>query len=370
MEMFELARTGLPLDGCAYAKPCYRIPALATTGSGRLVAAWDVRADWRDLPGPFDVVYRTSDDRGRTWSDVRFLRHHEGNGGFGDASLTYHAPSGKLLCWYVGSTGRSFFSAEAGPQGEGLTLWLASSSDDGETWTHREFTGALKPSDVMGMFAASGNGIMLTASPYAGRLVQPFVLRVGEQHYAAMAMSDDAGETWTLGERVGPDCDENKIIELADGSVLMQARAKPRRRQAISVDGGVSFSEPQAHDSLVDPACNGGLARTEGVLVCSLLDDPNERRRLGLRLSVDEGATWSESILAYNGAAAYSVLATLDDGSLGMIIETGSDYDSLLFCRIRPSELGISRVPGKLCEPTLVARIGDQKAARPPEVAP
>ncbi|MGL5247707.1 MAG: hypothetical protein ACRC8U_05875, partial [Brooklawnia sp.] len=88
-----LSRAGEPSPGAAFARPCYRIPALAVLPAdrpdapGRIVAAWDVRADWRDLPGPFDLVLRHSDDGGRTWSPMRVLRQHEGERGFGDASL-------------------------------------------------------------------------------------------------------------------------------------------------------------------------------------------------------------------------------------------------------------------------------------------
>lgn len=61
-----LARSGDPFEGSAFAVPCYRIPALAVTASGRVLAAWDVRLDWRDLPGDFDIALRHSDDHGRT----------------------------------------------------------------------------------------------------------------------------------------------------------------------------------------------------------------------------------------------------------------------------------------------------------------
>ncbi len=48
--------------------------------------------------------------------------------------------------------------------------------------------------------------------------------------------------SWALGERVGPDCDENKVLGLPDGSALLHARATPRRRSARSTDGGETIS--------------------------------------------------------------------------------------------------------------------------------
>ncbi|WP_052459937.1 sialidase family protein [Tessaracoccus massiliensis] len=355
--MTTLARTGEPLDGAAFDAPCYRIPALAVTPAGRVIAAWDVRADWRDLPGPFDIVYRISDDNGGTWSDVRVLRRRTDAGGFGDASFVVRA-DGTLFCWYVGSTGRSFFTADAGPEGEGLTLWRATSIDDGDTWTHRDLTADLKPADVTGMFASSGHGATLSS----GRLLQPMVLRTeAGEHYAATAYSDDSGATWQLGERVGPDCDENKVLGLADGRVLLHARARPRRRWALSDDGGVSFSEPVPHGDLVDPACNGGLARWGSDVVCTLLDDPRERRRLALRVSSDDGATWGHPILLDDGAAAYSVAGELPDGRLGVIWEAG-DYTSIEFLSLSRAELGLEGG-----EATFEPRQSAGGSAAPPE---
>lgn len=362
MQVSVLARSGEPFPGAAFEAPCHRIPALAVTASGRVLAAWDVRLDWRDLPGDFDIALRHSDDHGQTWGEPRALRRHAPGHGFGDASLLV-AASGRILCWYVGSTGRSFFSADAGPDGEGLELWLSSSDDDGLTWTHREMT-HLKPADVTGMFASSGNGTVTTS----GRLLQPFVLRTpAGEHFAATAFSDDGGDTWELGERVGPDCDENKVLGLPDGTVLMHARARPRRRVARSTDGGRTFSEPIPDAALVDPACNGGLAlldTTDGpVVVASTCDDPAVRTRLSVRTSADLGHTWSPPILVDAGASAYSVCVALADGSLGIAWEAG-DYDELVFVRISPEELGLAGTPA-----SLVAREGRPGAAKPPEVA-
>ncbi len=366
MDAVVLARSGDHFPGSAFAAPCYRIPALAVTGTGRVLAAWDVRLDWRDLPGDFDLVLRHSDDHGVTWGEPRVLRAHSSGHGFGDASFIV-SPSGRIFCWYVGSTGRSFFSADAGPDGDGLELWLSVSDDDGETWSHRDLT-HLKPADVTGMFASSGNGSVVGATTgSATRLLQPFVQRTpAGEHSAAVACSDDDGDSWALGERVGPDCDENKVLGLPDGSVLMHARAKPRRRAARSTDGGVTFTRPLPDEALVDPACNGGLTLLEAggpVVVASTCDDPVVRTRLSVRTSRDLGHTWSAPVLVDAGASAYSVAVPLADGALGLAWEAG-DYDEIVFARITPAELGLTGGSA-----SLTPREGRPGAAKPPAVA-
>ena len=208
--------------------------------------------------------------------------------------------------------------------------------------------------------ASSGNGTRLADRT----LLQPMVLRDAEgTHWAAAARNADGGASWTLGTPVGPACDENKVEALADGRVLLHARARPRRRQAWSSDGGVSFSASEPHPALVDPACNGGLLRWGGLLVASLLDDPAERRALGLRYSRDDGQSWSDSVPVDLGAAGYSVLAELGDGALGLVYEAG-DCAGLIFRRIEAGELG--ELDGQV---RLLPRPGSG-SARPPEVAP
>lgn len=337
MDWTDVVRSGEPFPGSPYDNPCFRIPALAVVGT-RLLLAYDVRPDWRDLPSPIDIALRTSDDLGRTWSDPVPLRAHEPGIGFGDASLI--ADGDDVWCWYVASDGPSFFDATP-DHGQGL--WLAHSSDFGQSWTHREVPD-LRPTGIGGMFATSGNGIVLRHGPHAGRLLQPFVLRTSDGlRWAAVAASDDRGLTWRLGERVGPDCDESKVVETHAGTLLL-ARDRPRRRIARSVDG-LSYGEPHPHPDLVDPACNGGAVRLpDGRLVVSLLDDEVDRKRLVLWVSGDDGTNWSPGGVVDPGAAAYSVLAVLPDGSVGLAYEAG-DYAAIRFCRIGLDELHSGLVP-------------------------
>lgn len=330
MEITTVISAGKPFVGSAFTEPIYRIPALAKTPSGRLVACFDVRSDWRDLPADFDIAVTFSDDDGASWSPARALRLHSPGHGFGDASLTCDA-QGRLYCWYVGSAGHSYFSALPGEPG--LELWLSMSDDDGTTWSHADMS-ALRPAEVGGMFASSGNGWCGNN----GVLYQPLVARIAGENFAYIASSADRGQSWQLSERVGPDCDENKVIELADGRILMHARSRPHRRQAYSDNGGKSFSLPSPHAALRDPGCNGGLTRIGNYLIASICDSDSERTSLSVHISQDNGITWSAPILIDPGAAAYSVLAKLDDHRVGLMWEA-DNYRTILFARLSVDEL-------------------------------
>lgn len=372
MRALVLANAGEPFPGSAFPSPLYRIPALAVAPSGRILLAHDVRADWRDLPADFDIALRISDDEGLSWSEPKALRRHSPGHGFGDPSFLVDPATARILCWHVGSTGESYFSARA--DGPGLELWLSTSEDEGETWVHEDLS-HLRPEGVAGMFCASGNGAVLAD----GSLIQPFVARIDDSNHAICARSTDHGRTWTMGRPVGPDCDESKVVGLPGDEggaprVLMHSRATPRRRQSLSSDGGRTFCAPEPATALVDPACNGGLARIGGLLIASMCDDPVGRGRLSVRLSTDEGASWSGPILLDEGASAYSVVVPLDDSRLVAAWEA-DDYRAIAVGVIGLDELGVSFGPDgvPVVDPsaaTLRPRRGAPGFAKPPVVNP
>ena len=51
----------------------YRIPALVSTATGRVLAFCQGRRDGRSDTGPIDLLTRWSDDKGLNWTDTRVV---------------------------------------------------------------------------------------------------------------------------------------------------------------------------------------------------------------------------------------------------------------------------------------------------------
>jgi len=312
----------------------FRIPALTQTRSGTLLAVFDGRPDMGDLPtAGIDVLVRRSEDGGATWGPLQTIRTDE-TWSSGDPSLLVDHETGRIFCFYTAAVHAGYADSGTGndPQDPNITQQdLSWSDDDGRTWTHRRITAEIKDPSWAGMFASSGEGIQLRSWPYAGRLLQQYVTRVDGANYAVTGYSDDHGETWRHGELVGPGADENKVSERSDGSVLLNSRTSGRRLQAVSEDGGISYSEFRTVPEQIDPGNNGAITRLfpdaapddpeASVQVLSHAFDPSIRRHVSLQVSFDDGETWTGRFLIDDGASAYSTITPLGDGRLGLLYE-------------------------------------------------
>lgn len=68
----------------------------------------------------------------------------------------------------------------------------------------------------------------------------------------------------------------------------------------------------------------------------------DDRRELTLKVSYDEGATWPVSRLLHAGPSGYSSIATLSDGSIGILYEAGASnsyFETTRFTYLTMSEL-------------------------------
>jgi sialidase-1 len=316
----------------------YRIPALVVTKKGTLLAICEGRKTGRGDHGDLDLVQKRSTDGGRTWGPLQLI-HEEG----GEAKITIGNP-----CPVVDQdTGVIWLPFTRNNDG----VFITSSSDDGKTWAKpREITSDVKATDWTWYATGPGNGIQLSRGQHKGRLVIPCdhrvrgdttdVARVGRSH---VIYSDDCGQTWKLGGSTDWAMNECAVVELADGTLMLNSRSyrgKSRRGMSLSKDGGATWSSAIDDPTLVESVCQASLIRYswpadstgKGILLFCNPAVPRGRHHLTVRSSEDEGKTWSHARLICEGSSAYSSLAVLPGGDIGLFYER-DDYKKLTFAR-------------------------------------
>ena len=151
--------------------------------------------------------------------------------------------------------------------------------------------------------------------------------------------SSDHGKTWNVaasGTPKGITSNENQIVQLRDGSLMMNMRSSYSANRdvhsigrAISVtrDMGRTWTEhPTSGKALPEPGCCAGLLAHGDLLVFSNPPNPKwagNRTRMTLKFSRDDGKSWPEEyhLLLDSGKSAYSCLTSVDDETIGILYE-------------------------------------------------
>jgi sialidase-1 len=312
----------------------YRIPALAVTSKGSVLAFCEGRKTSASDRGDIDLMYKRSTDAGVTWSPMMLL-HEEG----GDAKIVIGNP-----CVVVdGDAVILVFTRNA------HDVFVTRSEDDGKTWAKpREITKDVFGKDWTWFVAGPGNGIVLKRGPHAGRLVMPCDHRVkvlkdrGPALHSHAIYSDDHGRTWKSGAATDSHMNECAVVERADGSLLMNMRSyrgKGQRATTVSTDAGETWGPSVDEPALPDPVCEGSIIRySDKTLLFSNAADARKRVNLTLRRSDDDGKTWPIATTICAGPAAYSALARLADGTILLCYERGP-YREIVLVRIDPKWL-------------------------------
>ena len=335
----------------------YRIPAIVTANDGTLIAFAEGRRDNSHDPGngDIDLVFKRSTDNGATWSAMTVLDDPGEKWGASNPTPVVDRSNGRVLIVYNRwEPGIDTPQAVAGTMKN--QTWLRTSDDNGRTWSAaRDITRSARDYDNWSaMFPGSGGAIQTRT----GRLVIPGAMSPDTYYIWASIggfsgrieimrsyaiYSDDHGATWRRGALLGALTNECQVVELADGAVMMDARQDggDHRWVVISHDGGQTWSRPRA-GQVVSPVATSIERYTSKAagddrdrLLWTGITGPG-RKGLVVRVSYDEGQTFTNEHLLYGGYAAYSELTILKDKTVGVLWERGvSDgYQHITFTRI------------------------------------
>lgn len=332
----------------------YRIPGLETAKNGRLIAVYDNRYHHAgDLPADIDVGMQYSDDGGRTWTAMRNImdfgdehnKETKGNG-VGDPTILYDAKNETIwvaALWSRFGWGNTGTGLEPKTTGQ---FALTKSTDNGRTWSPSySITNEIKNPNWHIFFNGPGKGIVMRD----GTIVFPAQFQDDSKHaegkdkgkprrvpWSTIVYSTDKGATWQVGTGAKERTSEAQVVELADGSLMLNMRDESRiksRGVAITKDLGKTWTEHATSSglgkNLVEPVCQASIIRARwkngdqpGLLLFSNPNNDQKRVRMTIKFSKDEGDTWSRGLLLDDISGLYSCMTMIDDETIGILYET------------------------------------------------
>ncbi|MGE3406957.1 MAG: exo-alpha-sialidase [Pirellulales bacterium] len=344
----------------------YRIPVLASTPKGTLLAAYDMRRRMgRDLQEDIDIGLSRSTDGGQTWEPVRVIMDMGEFGGLpqeqngcSDPGLIVDNQTGEIFCfalWMNGKPGKHQWvddGSEAGFEiGRTAQFMMVRSRDDGLTWSKPEnLTRKLKQESWWLLAPSPQAGITLPD----GTLVMPVQGRMSRERlgaFASLMISRDHGATWTVGKPGYSGGNECQAVQLGNGWIMLNIRNNHERFRAVVVTNDLGQTwHPHAtsRDTLIEPNCNGSLLRVDyeqagekkHLLLFANPHTQQGRKNHTIQVSFDEGHTWPEShhlLLDEGLGAGYPSLTRVDNDSIGIVYEGSQSH--LVFEKIPLAEI-------------------------------
>ena len=310
---------------------CYRIPSIITTDKGTLIAAADERVlACNDLKSNRDIniVIRTSNDEGKSWSSINRLVDYPFGESASDPSMIFDKKTKQIYLFY------NYMNLEKDK--DVYYLKYVTSLDNGITWSQPiDITDQISKPEWKNdfKFITSGRGFQTKDGALLHCLVN---LQNGTHVFG----SNDHGKTWYIAEAPISLGDESKIVELNDGSWLVNSRVNNKgiRYSHISKNQGKSWTT-RPEINLIDPGCNASLVKYDygnyinsDLLLLSNINNQSTREEIVIRHSLNGGETWSEPRIIYAGSAAYSSMTVLNNGEIGLLFER-DNYSKNVFTK-------------------------------------
>ncbi|MBT3382812.1 MAG: hypothetical protein HN778_00675 [Prolixibacteraceae bacterium] len=336
----------------------FRIPGLATTNNGTLIAVYDIRRNnSTDLQEDIDVGMSRSTDGGKTWDPMKIIMDMGKWGGLpniengiGDPSVLIDRETNTIwvaAVWAHGHPGkRNWVESKQGMDPEETSQFvLVKSEDDGKSWSKPiNITSQIKNPKWHLLLQGPGKGITLKD----GTLVFPAQFKdENKMPHSTIIFSKNLGETWETGTGAKSNTTESQVIELNDGSLMLNMRDNRNgkdksdtngRSVYITSDLGQTWGKHYtSRGALPESTCMGSLIKEEFLIdgelrKVVLFSNPNSkylRDHMTIKISFDDAKTWPKEycfLLDELGGRGYSCMTKVDDKHVGILYE-GSQAD-------------------------------------------
>lgn len=328
----------------------YRIPSMIATSKGSLLAFCEGREGGDS--GDIDILLKRSTDGGLTWSEEQLVWDDKRNT-CGNPCPVIDEKTGRIWLILTWNNGKDHETEIIHKKSRSPRLpYICYSDDDGLSWSEPVKMSDTSRDPSWGWYATGpGIGVQVKNGPYKGRLVIPAnhsyddpkgEIRNGPYNYGAHVLySDNQGKTWTRSESIQPGCNESQVVELFDGTLLMNMRSyndKNSRAISMSKDGGATWSAIKHDMQLVESQCQASVIHYGNFMDSDMYffsnpAVPRGRSHMTINISTDDCQSWGNSKLIYGGPSAYSCLTTLPEGRVGLFFEGGKDgrYEKMIF---------------------------------------
>lgn len=347
----------------------YRIPAIIGLPNGDLLAFCEGRVHGAGDFGDIDIVMKRSTDKGKTWGTLQIVAEFDtlqcGNAAPVVDLTDPLYPQGRIFLFY--NTGNDHEGEVR--KGHGYKQsWYKTSTDGGNTWsepvditlqTHRPLKPQINPAfnfsdDWRTLANTPGHAMQFLSGKYRGRIYVAAnhsaggPQNQGTDYDAHGFYTDDHGKTFKLGASLNlPGSNESMATELSNGKLMFNSRNQKgdirSRIVGISSNGGQTWDTVYFDHNLPDPVCQAsiltiGKKKGKNILAFCNAADAKKRDNLTLRISKDDGHTWTSSYVIYSNpkqgdAAAYSDIVKTGKKSIGVLYEKDG-YSKIVFTNV------------------------------------
>ncbi|HNR15147.1 MAG TPA: sialidase family protein [Chitinophagaceae bacterium] len=348
----------------------YRIPAIISLPNGEILAFAEGRVHGAGDFGDINIVMKRSTDKGKTWSALQYVAEFDtlqcGNPAPVVDVTDPAFPNGRIFLFY--NTGNNHEGEVR--KGKGYKqVWYKTSTDGGRTWAeptditlqvHRlnypQADAAYNFKEDWRTYANTpGHAMQFQKGKYKGRIFVAANHSAGGPQKQAMDYdahgfyTDDHGKTFHLGASLNvPGSNESTAAELSNDRLMMNSRNQKgdirQRIVSISSDGGATWDTSYFDKSLPDPVCEAsiliiGKRKEKNILAFCNAADEKRRDNLTLRISFNDGLSWTKSFVLDKAEnvkdnAAYSDIVKISGREVGVLYEK-NNYAQIVFTIVK-----------------------------------